>query len=107
MTTDDPYDTEKCLKSLGVYDLFDEIYTDDGLLPPKPDPYCGNAFCEKYGLDKAQVVMVGDTLNDVRFANNLGIKVFCVAKSAKNRRILEEYADLVMQDISCIFDYLK
>lgn len=107
VTTDDPYDTEKCLKALGVYDYFDEIYTDDGVLPTKPDPYCGNNFCKKYGLDKAQVVMVGDTLNDVRFAKNMGIKVFCVAKSDKNRKVLEEYADLVMHDISCIFDCIK
>ena len=40
ITTDDPYDTKSCLTRLGVYDMFDEIYTDDGIFPPKPDPFC-------------------------------------------------------------------
>ena len=106
-TTDDPYDTRKCLETLGIYQYFDEIYTDDGVLPPKPNPYCLELFCEKYGLSKEDVIMIGDTLNDVRFARNGGISVGGVAKNQNNRMILEKEADFVMTDISQVFDYLK
>ncbi|MBE6643267.1 MAG: HAD family hydrolase [Ruminococcaceae bacterium] len=107
ITTDDPYDTKKCLTALGIYDYFDEIYTDDGVMPPKPDPYCLEMFLKKYGLEKNEVIMIGDTLNDVNFARNGGIKVGGVAKNKNNRKILEEKADFVMTDISEIFDHLN
>lgn len=106
-TTDDPYDTELCLKKLGVFEYFDEIYTDDGKLPPKPDPYCIDALCKKYGFDKNEVVMVGDTLNDVRFADNGGIDVIGVAKNKTNQKILSENITNVMDDVSQIFGYLN
>lgn len=107
VTTDDPYDTKKCLCRLGIYDFFDEIYTDDGVLPPKPDPFCLNSFCERYGLLKSEIIMIGDTMNDVRFARNGGITVGGVAKNKNNRDILERNADFVMDNISCVFDYLS
>ena len=106
VTTDDPYDTKLCLEKLGIIDFFDEIYTDDGIMPPKPDPYCLNAFCEKYGIAKNEVIMVGDTLNDVNFAKRGNVKIIGVAKSKNNRDILSKSADLVMNDISQILDYL-
>lgn len=102
VTTDDPEDTEFCLKKLDIYDLFDEIYTDDGIMPAKPDPYCLDLFAKKYGLQREEIIMVGDTLNDVRFANNGGIKVVGVAKVKNNRDILQKYADTVADDISYI-----
>ena len=107
VTTDDPYDTKKCLSALGIYDCFDEIYTDDGVMPPKPDPYCLDIFLKKYGLQKNEVIMIGDTLNDVNFARNGGIQVGGVAKNSNNRKILEAKADFVMTDVSEIFDYLN
>ena len=107
ITTDDPVDTEFCLNKLGVYGLFDEIYTDDGVLPPKPDPFCLKLFAEKYGLEKDEILMVGDTLNDVRFAENSGIRVVGVAKALQNRAILEEHIDVVVDDISFIPDIVS
>ena len=38
VTTDNKIITEKCLKKLGVFELFDKIYTDDGKIPTKPNP---------------------------------------------------------------------
>ena len=102
ITTDDPVDTEFCLKKLKIYSLFDEIYTDDGVMPPKPSPYCLEAFAEKYGLNKDEILMVGDTLNDVRFAENSGISVVGVAKAPQNRAILKEHIELVVDNISYI-----
>ena len=107
VTTDDPYDTEKCLKTLGLYDYFDEIYTDDGIHPAKPDSYACDDFCSKYSLQKNEVIMVGDTLNDVRFARNSGIDVIAVAKNDYNANILREEADAVIRDISLIFSVIQ
>ncbi len=107
VTTDDAFVTKKCLEALGIDALFDAVYTDDGKYPAKPDAYCINDFCEKEGFSKSEVIMVGDTLTDVRFARNGGIKVIGVAKSDDNRRILEQEADVVIPDISYIFEVIE
>lgn len=106
VTTDDALITQKCLQALGIAGLFDAVYTDDGKVPAKPDPYCLHDFCKKQGLSAEEVVMVGDTLTDMRFAKNGGIKAVGIAKSERNKRILEDTADAVIPDISYIFDVL-
>ena len=100
VTTDNEYITVKCLKALGVYDLFDKIYTDDGDLPPKPMPDAALSFMKEFNLDKNKVAMVGDTMTDVRFAKNAGIKVIGVAKTKLNRNALTPLADTVIDAIS-------
>lgn len=106
VTTDNPTVTALCLKKLGVGDLFDRIYTDDGEMPAKPDPFCADHFCDLYGIEKVHTVMVGDTMNDVRFAKNAGIQVVGVAAGEENRRLLTGHADLLVSSLSELPDVL-
>ena len=107
VTTDNPIITEKCLKDLGIYSLFDKIYTDDGSTPTKPDPYCAHALCSLFGLEKQKVVMVGDTLTDMRFAKNAGIAAVGLARTEKNREVLLPAADAVIGDITQLQDTIS
>lgn len=107
VTTDDAFVTKKCLEMLGIDTLFDVVYTDDGKYPAKPDAYCINDFCERERFLESEVVMVGDTLTDIQFARNGGIKVVGVAKSEGNKSFLEGKADSVIPDISYIFDVIE
>ena len=100
VTTDNEEITRKCLKKLGIEDLFDKIYTDDGKIPTKPDPYCAVDFSNFTGVKKEQMIMVGDTMTDVNFAKNSGIAAIGVAKTPKNRSLLAPYADAVISEIS-------
>lgn len=100
VTTDNSEITLKCLKVLGILELFDKIYTDDGINPTKPDPFCVYDFCERFGIEKGGVVMVGDTMTDVKFAKNAGISVIGLAKADINRDILIGEADAVISEIS-------
>ena len=106
VTTDDPYFTERCLKKLSVHEFFDEIYTDDGVFPTKPNPFCIDKFCGDFNLDRKEVVMVGDTLTDTSFAKNGGIFCVGVAKAARNKGVLSGNADIVLDDVSHIFEIL-
>lgn len=99
VTTDNREVTEICLKTLGIYQLFDKIYTDDGNTPVKPDPACALDFMNLVGADKGSTLMVGDTLTDVRFARNAGIKVLGVAKTPASRTLLQS-ADRIISDPS-------
>lgn len=100
ITTDNREITLLCLKKLGVTDLFDHIYTDGGALPPKPDPAAALDLCQLEELNKDRVVMVGDTMTDIRFARNAGIKAIAVGKHAESRSRLQAHADLVLHDVS-------
>lgn len=107
VTTDEPLGTQKCLQRLGIDGYIDRVYTDDGYFRTKPDPHCIFDILEKECVDKSEVVMVGDTLTDITFARNGGIKAIGVAKNEKNREILAGQTDKVMPDISYIFEVLE
>lgn len=107
VTTDNEQITRKCLKKLGVEELFDRIYTDDGRTPTKPDPYCAFDFCESMGVAAECTVMVGDTMTDVTFAKNAGISVIAVAKTEGNGAVLSPFANYVVSEISDILDIIE
>ncbi len=106
VTTDDEKMTKKCLDGLGIEPLFEKVYTDDGTTPVKPDPYCISALCGELGISKSEIIMVGDTLTDANFAKNGGIKMIGVAKSETNKEILAPHTNVVVPDISYIYDIL-
>lgn len=107
VTTDNEYITLNCLKKLGIEELFDKIYTDDGVNPAKPHPFCANDFCQRYGLDKNCVVMVGDTMTDVKFARNAGIKVVSLINKEENIQKIGPYTDFVVDDLSKLLEVLE
>ena len=98
VTTDNRKITDLCLAKLGIADLFDHIYTDDGDAPTKPDPACAVDFCRRAGVEKSKdtVVMVGDTMTDMRFAHNSGITAVALARSEQSRAVLAPHADAVI-----------
>jgi len=107
VTTDNREITEKCLKALGIAELFDRIYTDGQGIPTKPDPYCVFDFCSSCGVERERVVMVGDTMTDVKFAKNAGIFVIGVAKAESNKAILLGEADTVISKISELCELIE
>lgn len=107
VTTDNFEITHKCLEALEIESLFDKIYTDDGATPVKPDPHCVFDFCQLTGINKDNVVMVGDTMTDVYFAMNAGISIIGVGAATEKRERLVNYVDAVVSDISQVFEYIK
>lgn len=106
ITSDGPVMTDKCLKGLGIDRYFDLVITDDGTHPNKPDPFMINKLCDDYKLDKSEIIMVGDTLTDMNFAINGGIRSVGLAKTEENKAILLDKTDTVVQDISCLLNVI-
>ena len=106
ITSDDEFGAKKCLDKFKITKFFDAIYADDGINPPKPDPYYINRLISEKSAKKEEIVMVGDTLTDMNFAKNAGVKAVGVAKSIGNKNILMPYADAVIDDISQILDVI-
>lgn len=100
VTTDDLQITHKCLEGLGIEDLFERVYTDDGRNPVKPNPWCASEFLSEFCIPVQKAVMVGDTMTDIRFARNAGISVIGVGETANSRERLMPHADAVIPNIS-------
>ena len=107
VTTDNEFMTHKCLKSLGIESLFDKIYTDEGKIPTKPNPYCVFDFCKFVDVEKERIVMVGDTMTDVNFARNAGIAMIGFAKNDKNKSILSSQTNTVISEMSRLLEILE
>lgn len=106
VTTDDFYTTAQCLEKLGIKHCFDAVYTDDGKIATKPNPDALYDFCEKIGIEKENLIMVGDTLTDMRFAQNGGVRAVGVAKTQGNKDVLMTMTDTVIYDVSHIFEVI-
>ncbi len=100
VTSDNASLTEYCLSKLGIADMLHAVYTDDRVHPSKPDPYYMNKFCSEYGFKPCEVMMVGDTMTDMRFAENAGCVAVGVGKYAPE--LLSRAADFIISDISQI-----
>lgn len=107
VTSDDMYGTKKSLEFLRIYDLFDEICVFDGVHPVKPNPYYMELMCKKYKLSPNEIIMVGDTLNDVKFAENSGTEFAAVADKQKDREILKIHTEIIFDNVSQLPEYLK
>ncbi len=105
VTSDNAAMTEYCLSELGILDMFDVIYADDGVHPSKPDPYYMGRFCSEYGFSPSEVIMVGDTMTDMRFAERSGCIGVGVGKYAPE--LLSEKANHIIPNISYIFEVIK
>ena len=107
VTTDNEPITRHCLTGLGILEYFDVIFTDDGHTPTKPDPFCAGEFCRLYGLEKSRVMMVGDTMTDVRFAKNGGITAVSLAPDPEKKALLAPHTDVIINAISELTELVK
>lgn len=106
VTSDDQYSTNMTLERLGVADCFDGVFVSDGIHPNKPDPYYINTLCTDKGITPDEIIMVGDTLTDMQFAENAGVRAIGIAKSDTNRDILSPYTVAVIDNLDKIMAYV-
>ena len=66
------------LKATGLFDYFELILPGDMLPRRKPDPLPLLHACEVFGIKPAELLLIGDSLNDTQAARAAGCPVFCV-----------------------------
>lgn len=94
------------LKHLGLADCFREVVGSDCTPEVKPHPAPVLLAARRLSLDLSQVVMVGDTQNDVRAARSAGVPVIALA-SGHDARSLLTGADLLFDDLPALLSHLK
>lgn len=102
VTADDVDAAVHSLKMTGLYDYVDFLGADDGVNKTKPDSDFYYMFKENFSLNEEEVLMVGDTLTDVKFARNSNIKVVGVLSGASRKEDLEGEADYILDSMKDI-----
>ncbi|MDQ0219209.1 HAD family hydrolase [Peribacillus cavernae] len=106
-TADDYETTALCLEHLGIREDIQFVGTAD-LYEKKPSSQVVEKFCEKFGLAREEVAMVGDTVIDMQTAKNsksgFGIGVLSGVGSKEE---LEKLADFVIPNVEHLINHDK
>ncbi|NWG86917.1 MAG: HAD-IA family hydrolase, partial [Hydrogenophilaceae bacterium] len=70
--------THPLLKDTGLFDYFELILSGDTLPEKKPSPLPLLHACQVFGIEPADLLLIGDSLNDTQAARAAGCHVFCV-----------------------------
>ncbi|PJO44777.1 HAD family hydrolase [Lysinibacillus xylanilyticus] len=102
VTADDVDAAVHSLKMTNLYEYIDFLSAEDGINNPKPNSDCYHIFKDKFLLNDEEVLMVGDTLTDIRFARNSRIEVAGVLSGACSKEDLEGKADYIIDSVKDI-----
>lgn len=100
VTNDDRSMTEATLSHLGVRDIVSVIVSGDDPVPNKPAPDAFHMVVAEWGITPKRIMMVGDTLSDMKFAVNAGAayRIGVLSKSG-NSSLLASHCDVVVNSI--------
>lgn len=82
--------THPLLNDTGLFDYFELILSGDSLPKRKPDPLPLLHACEVFGCAPAELLLIGDSLNDTQAARAAGSPVFCVPYGYNRGRPVSE-----------------
>ena len=102
VTNDSEEPARAHLTRAGVTALFDYIAGSDSGHGAKPAPGPLLAFATRFGLEPAQVLMVGDSRHDLHAARAAGMQAVAVLTGIGTAEALAPEADVVLADIGLL-----
>lgn len=102
-TSDDRDLTEAMLALLGLHTHINEMVCGDDALPAKPAPDGLFQLAERFEVDPARIMMVGDTDCDMRTGRNAGVGCCLgVLSGGDDHTMLAENAHIVVDSVAAI-----
>jgi HAD superfamily hydrolase (TIGR01549 family) len=96
------------LEVLGLEKYFDLIVTGDDVNNHKPSGEGIIKFINEFGLDKEKVIMIGDSLGDIKASREAGVKIASVVwDSYAKEEVMEAGSDYVFHSTRDLKDFLK
>jgi len=103
----DEKDLERMREALGADDAIEDAVSRGDVEHSKPSPDIFGAALEKFELEPARCLVVGDTVWDVEAAAKLDLGVVCVLTGGSTRAQLQEAGAIaVYEDIAELLDRL-
>lgn len=81
---------DPCLKRIGIYDLFENVWSCDDFATTKSDPGIYQAAAERLGARVDEVIFIDDNYNADKTAKEAGMTVFGIFDKSS-----EEYEDSI------------
>ncbi|MBS1154660.1 MAG: phosphoglycolate phosphatase [Proteobacteria bacterium] len=94
--------THPLMAELGAAELFDIMVCGDTLAEKKPSAAPLLHVCEKLGIAPAELLMIGDSVNDALTARNAGCPVYLVPHGYADPHSID--ADRVLRDTAELLD---
>lgn len=90
---------------IGITDLFDTIIGNDDVKNTKPHPEPVLLALNRLGLEKNEVIMIGDNYHDIEGGQNAGVHTAGVAWSLKGEVFLQRYhPTFMLQTMKDLYD---
>ena len=99
-TNDSENNARHHLGAIKVENLFSFIAGYDSGYGPKPEPGMINAFASHQQIAPNEIIMVGDSINDLLAGKNAGAIAIAVTSGLADDEELQPFADHVIPDIS-------
>lgn len=107
VTTKFHYRIDQILSRFSMNDAIDLIVGCEDVKVEKPNPEGLLWAIQKFGVDKAEVLYVGDSWVDAQTAQNAGVDFAAVLTGANTREDFENYPHVcVAEDLSGIYEYI-
>lgn len=86
-----PADLDALIHAGGLDKLVDAWITETEAGRPKPAPDMIRNLTDRFGIDPADAIVIGDTIYDLELAKNSGARAIGVTFGAQSERILRRY----------------
>lgn len=106
-TADDENAAKECLQKLNVLKYFDYVGGDDNVKKSKPHKDILVEFCKTNDLREEEVIVVGDTKNDMAFAKNNNAKFIAVLSGVGKEEDFLGTADYIINSVDDILNLFK
>jgi len=103
-TADSHQSAMHMINKLNLNDCFDFVGSNDGIMKQKPNKDMCIRFCSMYGLAPSEVAIVGDSYNDMVFAQNSGAIGVGVLSGVSCKINLKDVANVIIPTIDSLFD---
>ena len=102
-TTDTLTATVAGLKKTGIFDFFDYLGTGEES-KPKPETFLADKFCSQCDLKANEILIVGDSQNDMRFAENAGAYFIGIDAPGDTTTVFKKHGHRSVSNIIEIID---
>jgi phosphoglycolate phosphatase len=97
-TTDTLTATVAGLKKTGIYNYFDYLGTGEESRP-KPDTFLADKFCSQCVIQAKELLIVGDSKNDMLFAENVGASFIGIDTPGGNTSVFKPFGHRSVSNI--------
>jgi len=95
------------LQHFNILKYFPVLVAFEDVALPRPHPDALYLTIEKMKIRKNNALYIGDTITDIKFARNAGVKIACVTTGPQKRELLEkEKPDYIINNLSELMDLI-